>query len=145
MIRLTSRGDTIIEVLLSIAIVSAALGGAYVSSNRSLANARQSQERSEALVVGQQQLEALKVLTSDSSSGVYTPPNNFCIIISPTPHKQLLPSPNCAFGTGQRYQAAIQYVRVIGPPEERNFTISITWERFGGGNDAIQLNYRVYP
>ncbi len=53
------RGDTIIEVLLSIAILSVILVGAYVSVNTSTLTLRDSQEHAEALTIAQSQVESL--------------------------------------------------------------------------------------
>src|SRR5438309_3169170 len=82
--KLNSAGDTIIEVLLALAVLASVLGGAYVSSNRSLSGARDAQERGEALKLVEEQLERLRAV-------VKTLPNNttpFCLIdSSPSAYK----------------------------------------------------------
>src|SRR3989344_6159834 len=75
----SNRGDTIIEVLLALAIVSSMLGGAYVLSARSLNNSRSSQERGEALKLVEEQLERLNSVIDGGDDEAFTTPNIFCI------------------------------------------------------------------
>lgn len=63
------RGDTIVEVLLAIAIVSAVLAGAYVTTNRSLLIGRDAQEASEALELAEGQIERIKSLSAQPVVG----------------------------------------------------------------------------
>ena len=78
---LSNGGDTIVEVLIAIAVVSAVLGGAFVSANRSLNMSRQSQERGEALKLAEGQVERVKSL--GTSADLYGPTtlSPFCIDI----------------------------------------------------------------
>ncbi|MGH7237779.1 MAG: type IV pilus modification PilV family protein, partial [Candidatus Saccharimonadales bacterium] len=55
----TQSGDTIVEVLISIAILGTVLAGAYVTSNRSLLAERTAQEHSQALTLAESQVESL--------------------------------------------------------------------------------------
>lgn len=64
--RLHQHGDTIVEVLVAILIVSIVLSGAFASARKSQTGIRQTQERSEALKVAEGQLEQLKVLAKSS-------------------------------------------------------------------------------
>lgn len=62
-----SKGDTMIEVLISIAIISLVLTISYALSNRNSQYIQQSQERGEAQKISEQQLELLRnYLTSDT-------------------------------------------------------------------------------
>ena len=65
------KGDTIIEVLLSIAILSVILVGAYVSVNNSTLTLRDSQEHAEALNIAQSQTESLIAWYASNSSKSY--------------------------------------------------------------------------
>ncbi len=79
------RGDTIVEVLLAIAIVSAVLAGAYVTTNRSLRVGRDAQEASEALELAEGQIERIKSLSAQPIVGkdIYSPSlAGFCITSS---------------------------------------------------------------
>lgn len=54
------RGDTIVEVLLAMAVVGMVLGVAFGIANRSVAVGRSAQERSEALKYAETQVELIK-------------------------------------------------------------------------------------
>ncbi|HWB38788.1 MAG TPA: type II secretion system protein [Candidatus Saccharimonadales bacterium] len=56
------RGDTIVEVMVVLAIIGLALSVSYAIANRSLLGVRQSQEHSAALQLAQEQLEELRGL-----------------------------------------------------------------------------------
>src|SRR3990172_4662728 len=58
--KLSSRGDTIVEVMLSITIMALALGGAYALSTRSFHTAQNTEERTEALALAEGQIEFLR-------------------------------------------------------------------------------------
>ena len=55
-----TRGDTLVEVLIAIAVVSSVLGIAYSIMNRNIITMRDNQERSEATRQAQTQVESLK-------------------------------------------------------------------------------------
>jgi type II secretory pathway pseudopilin PulG len=57
-----SRGDTIVEVMICIAIIGAVMGGAFSIVNRSTQRIREAQERSEAVARASDQAERLKAL-----------------------------------------------------------------------------------
>lgn len=54
------RGDTIVEVMLAMAVIGMVLGVAYGIANRSVTIGRSAQERSEALKIAESQLELIK-------------------------------------------------------------------------------------
>jgi Tfp pilus assembly protein PilV len=60
MLKLNQKGDTIVEVLISMGVIATVLGAAYGISNRSLRIGRLSQERVEAVKLLETQLETLK-------------------------------------------------------------------------------------
>lgn len=135
---LTNKGDTIIEVLLAITVVSAVLGGAYVSANRSVNAGRQAQERAEATKYVEKQIESLKAVASSPSVNIYDGvPSQFCITgalleVNAT-------SPQCRQGTDSRYQISVERT---GP---NTFKIRNQWDRVGGGGtEQIEMFYRVY-
>lgn len=143
------RGDTIIEVLLAITVVSTVLGGAYASSNQSLNLTRQSQERGESLKLAEQQLERLKTL-ANTNSGIFST-DYFCI------HEDLtyssikvgsLDFQNFGAYPGEcqaQPQGGATYYIVIHRTDANTFAVHSTWPRIGGGNDSLKLAYRVYP
>src|SRR5262245_22324828 len=73
------RGDTIVEVLVAIGVISLVLGAAYVMTNRSAQNTRAAQERDNALKLAESQVERLKGLAATNPSAVFSGPTPFCI------------------------------------------------------------------
>ncbi len=53
-------GDTIVEVVIAIAVIAVVLTGAFVLTSRNLTSVRDSQEHSEALALLQSQVEQLR-------------------------------------------------------------------------------------
>jgi len=162
----SDRGDTIVEVLIAIIIVSAVLGGAYVSASRSLSVTRQSQERGEALKYAEEQVERLKSAIPASPDTFFSATNVFCIdsannkqdaTISPSyTISNNLPVASadafsnynavCAKGpidplTGKgRYNIATEY---YGNPDNV-FKVHVRWAEAGGNNnDELVITYRI--
>jgi type II secretory pathway pseudopilin PulG len=83
-----SRGDTIIEVLLSIAIIGLAIASSYALASRSLRTGVLATERTQANKMAESQIEALvfreKQSNSDTWSNYFTNINNFCLDITAT-------------------------------------------------------------
>ena len=59
-VKLNNKGDTIIEVMLSLAVLGALITSAYTIASRSLNGIRISQERSEATKIAEGQLEVIR-------------------------------------------------------------------------------------
>ncbi len=134
--RLHDRGDTIVEVLLAIAVVSAVLGAAFASSNQSLTGTRQAQERGEATKFVESQLERLKAAASDSASLVFSQ-TSFCLDDDLMLHG--LGEAACHQGQDGRYAVAIAR-------SGQTYTATAEWERIGGGEqERIEMIYRIYP
>lgn len=135
--RLGDTGDTIIEVLIALTVVTSMLGGAYVTSSRSVNNNRQAQERGEALKLAEGQLERLKGLVSSGSTAPYTTTTSFCIDDTNTVRSATPAS--CSVDTsGPAY-----YVTVTRQQANR-FTVTVSWDRVGGGNETVVMTYRLY-
>ncbi|HEX5447930.1 MAG TPA: hypothetical protein VFW90_01885 [Candidatus Saccharimonadales bacterium] len=77
------RGDTIVEVLIAIAIASFAIGISYATAHRSLNQAITARERNQALNLIENQIAALKLRYQKQSSGNFAqftlPANHFCL------------------------------------------------------------------
>lgn len=75
------RGDTIVEVLICVLIVSLVLTGAYVTTQRSSVGIRNSQEHAEALKLIQSQIEQLRANAAQSTASVFTTnAQPFCMV-----------------------------------------------------------------
>lgn len=156
---LNQRGDTIVEVLISIAVVSMILGGAFVLTNRSLQATRSAQERGNAMKVIEAQLESIKSIAGGEDSDLVmgtspSPPTNFCIV--PTSLATASAGTNnCKFDTlGNNnnttepvFNISITRTAVSGG-EGYTFTITNTWNSIsakgGAGQERATMSYRIY-
>lgn len=133
-----AAGDTIIEVMVVLAVLGLALGIAYATANRSLLAARQSQENSQATEVIQGQAEALRALASNASSStsyIYRS-GSFCINAT-----NRVRSGSCRLGEAGRYSVSITWAGATTD----TFTIRATWTDVSGhGTDSNTLIYRVH-
>jgi prepilin-type N-terminal cleavage/methylation domain-containing protein len=155
------RGDTIVEVLIVLAVVGLALAVSYSIANRSLLGVRQAQEHSEALQIAQTQIERLRVAVPNAVANgtlltaLQPAPNQyFCmeadstsIVPVPTATYPLLPSPppfnlsaydtNCQIQS--RYGVAITYTAGV-------YNVQVRWDDVASSAsfDNIDLAYKVY-
>lgn len=146
--RLGSRGDTIVEVLIAIAVVSAVLGGAFASAQRSLNGTIISRERGEAVKFVEGQLESLKaILGSDDVARIdtaFSSTGGFCISDTLTIVTDLN-NVACRKGIGERYRVSIIPTGNLGGGTGREFTAAAVWDRSGGGSqEQVQIEYRAY-
>lgn len=127
----SNRGDTIVEVLIAIAVVSLVLAGAFVSSNRSLKATRTAQERGEALKLAESQVEQIKLAADNKTLDVFGV-SNFCIGASP------YTSPPCTSSAGVAYKTT-----VIHTSGSHDFVVQVTWDALAGGTNNVELDYRA--
>ena len=62
-------GDTIVEVLITIMVISTVLVGAYITTNKNIASTQDAQERTQALKLVETQIENLRSKTTGLVSG----------------------------------------------------------------------------
>lgn len=80
--RLNQAGDTIVEVLVVVAVISLVLVVSFTTSNRSLKSIQDAQEHGVAQELVTSQIEELRTLaasTTDSNHNVFTYPSGFCV------------------------------------------------------------------
>ena len=148
---LGQKGDTIVEVLIAIAIMTAVLSTAYGITNNSVKSNQESQEHGVALRLAESQIEQLK---SHLEAGKTVPgsPANFCMytasnetnveVISgamPSTNFGLYPA-NCKLDEGlaiDRYNAVI--VRTGD-----TYRVHVDWDGPKGEVSSESLVYRVY-
>lgn len=156
-IRQNSRGDTIVEVLLALTVLTAVLVGAYVTANRSQQASQAAKERGEAVKLAESQLERLKGILTKSPATIF-PPNSFCIkddntfepIGSPAdpfiepletstlPYEQSAGVPGACGNRSDLYNVALK------KDASGTYNILIRWNRIGGNKDQINMYYRAY-
>lgn len=126
------KGDTVVEVLLSVAVLSLILSISYGLANRSTMAVRASQERSEALKINEAQQESLKTYLSDPNHEVPAEDVPFCLSAG-----AIQTPPACSEGTDSRYSTQIILDNGV-------YTATTTWDRISGGQDRLQIAYKVY-
>jgi len=134
-------GDTIVEVLICIAVVSTILAGAFVVSNRSSVAVRTSEEHAQALQYLQGQIELLR---ADAAGKMYaTMPAQFCYQADATivtPYNATTCTP-----AGSIYVLSIEKVTapLLGQTTA-TFKATVTWDSLGGSTqNQEQLFYRT--
>ncbi len=159
--RRSQAGDTIIEVLIAITVVSSVLAGAYVTTNHSLRDNRDAQERSTAVKLAESQLELLRNMAM-TNPGVIPPApvvsgSGFCIIVDPTTHAITVPTvtntpanPCAVDSTGVHTTAEPVYnlettsvATAVNSASYTTFTITVKWNSVLGGTDSALIQYRV--
>lgn len=133
------RGDTIVEVLIAIAVISAVLAGAFTVTQRSSQAVRSSQERGEMLHLLQGQVEGVRALAlapGGENSPVYSSAA-FCINNS----GQHTPAGTaCNFGTDNRYRVTVNYDSTSDV-----FTFNGQWDGPNGNPQSARLLYKLEP
>ncbi len=76
-LKLNHVGDTIVEVLICMAIVGLALGGAFGVAVRSLVQIREAEERSQAIRLAQSQVELLQQAIKEDPTGTFASTGKF--------------------------------------------------------------------
>lgn len=143
----SERGDTLVEVLMSIAIVGMALGAAYSLANRSLQQGLSAREHTEALALAQGQIERLKAVNkqaSDTFNNNYRTTQPFCITGAPTALAKTVGTA-CDAYDGSQYRVHITYEDDEPVPVGRGiFTISVTWDSIGDNpQESVEQRYRM--
>lgn len=163
MMRLQQAGDTIVEVLFAVAVVGLTIASAYGIASLSLQNARQAQERGEALKIAEGQIEAIRAIASNNSATddgqIFRASSNaFClnglqrvdgfdttwgdiVPVDADPLDVGYPA-DCVEGL---YHRAIDVSADSGTPGLYNYEVVVRW--FNLGNDRkneVKLVYRMF-
>lgn len=125
---LNQLGDTIVEVLLAMAILSAILTGGYVTANRAQNANQASQERAEALKQIETQVEGLRAILPTTAPSTPT----FCVRSDFSNFEDAAPSANC---NRDRYKLAITQ-------SGNTYSVRADWDRTGGGTEQLIMHYR---
>ncbi|HYH75163.1 MAG TPA: prepilin-type N-terminal cleavage/methylation domain-containing protein [Candidatus Saccharimonadales bacterium] len=137
------RGDTLVEVLISIAIISLILGGAYVATTRSLTATRDAQERSDGLKLVESQVEQVKNIVATEPDDIFgSAPASYCIsagaIVTSTNNACKVNAAG-AYAAGKKPEYNLSITR-----SGSVFTIINSWEGVLGNNTSVQMKYRLY-
>jgi prepilin-type N-terminal cleavage/methylation domain-containing protein len=147
-----NRGDTIIEVLIVLAILGMALGITYATASRSLLSTSGAQENSQATAYLKSQAETLRYLApvQSGSQDIFTPSGAFCI--DPDPSSLVTVPVTTPLNLTSYPAECIQgfyHVSIIrSAPDGNNasdFILTARWDDIhGDGTDSVTLTYRLY-
>jgi prepilin-type N-terminal cleavage/methylation domain-containing protein len=144
---MTQRGDTIVEVLIAIAVISSVLGGAYTITNKNVKNSQHAQEQSRAAKIAETQIEQLKSYIASGS--LPSAGTNFCFpsTASATPTQfgtAALPAADAVYDPACRIET--KYMTGIKQqPASDNYTVYISWDGPSGNRSQVSMAYKVYP
>ena len=145
------RGDTMVEVLIAIAVASFVIGIAYALVNRTLDQSQQAQEHSEALKVAEGQLEQLKSAIPDGTnvfcykedgSGV----QSFMAGATVLPATESGYPEQCTkFGEGDFFRVGVVHTITSAVDETQNtYRVYVRWPGPTGNDEEVSLLYRAY-
>lgn len=155
MLRLGQKGDTIIEVMMSMAILGLVLGLSYSTASRSLRTAQEAQERAEATRIVESQIEFIRAnAVSGSSPSVFNNNKFFCMntagakidFTNPIPpidsdDLSVYPS-DCK--KGNLYHFGVdRYSGVGGSSGPHEYRITVRWESLNGGKNEVLMRYKM--
>jgi prepilin-type N-terminal cleavage/methylation domain-containing protein len=146
--KMSQRGDTIIEVLISIAVVSLILGGAFATTRRSQEGVRDSQEHAQALKLLESQLEQVRA-DATKTGDIFAAGTPFCMYgNTPVSTSGATASTCVQNGSGQPSSAEPAYSLSITRNTSSGgflFTIQAQWDSVtGDGKAQEQMVYRLY-
>lgn len=136
----SEAGDTIVEVMIVVAILGLAFSSSYAIANTSVIKTRNSQEHSEALQYLNSQVELLRNASPDAVTAVKTL-GQFCMNIT-TGLPVLLPNGACAQGTDGRYRLSIDYDPASG---QDRYTLRAGWTGISNlGTQQETVSYKLH-
>ncbi len=144
MTKLQQRGDTIVEVLIAITIVSLILGGAYVTSHNSLNATEDAQEHANAINLAQAQVELIR---SQASTGnpIFTHALPFCLTTGGSPTATCtVNNAGATVGTGPFIYKEQIITRAGTSPGPYTFTVQVQWPGLQNQTNQTELVYRIY-
>jgi type II secretory pathway pseudopilin PulG len=165
--RLSSRGDTIPEVLIALSILGAIITSAYALTNRNQSTNQVSYERSQAVKIADTQLEMLRAYTDQQQ---LPSDNYFCLTevddpLNPGQKKiEAVPTPNpgapnpsyppqCTQGADGSVAALEgRYSYAIWSPAQAqsiggngaSYAVTVRWEGIQTQNEEVKIFYSLY-
>lgn len=145
-------GDTIVEVIMAVAVTSVVLAGSFVAVNRSLKTTRAAQERGEAVATASSQIERLKYLSANPKSGSDILQNGlFCVTSSFTTPQLTDPSVSDDDSLGGCQTSGLFVSSITYDNTSHIYQIRVLWPNATGTNavdgypgyDQLKMYYRI--
>ncbi|NBU34261.1 prepilin-type N-terminal cleavage/methylation domain-containing protein [bacterium] len=145
------RGDTIIEVMLAIAVLSMVLAASYNIANRALMTGRYAQEQTEAVKQAESQLEKLKykaslVKSGDSVAGTIfdtaSGSTTFCIGDDSSLSK--ITSTNSSYDSVCKGRSGLYALDVNYNATSKTFIVTASWDSPIVNNANVKVAYKLY-
>ncbi|TAH34118.1 hypothetical protein EYC59_03925 [Candidatus Saccharibacteria bacterium] len=135
---LNRRGDTIVEVLIAVGVISFILISAYMISNRSTHSIRTGQERQEALALAQSQIELIRLSNglNTTSKGCFNGTQIAADRGSDDCRFKVDGSSGCT--DAETYCYAVDTTR----DSEGTYEVKIVWDNLSASQNTISLWYR---
>jgi Tfp pilus assembly protein PilV len=136
------RGDTIVEVMIAVAVVGAVLVSAFTLTNRSTRIMRDAEEHAQANQLLQGQVERLRSVASQMKSADFPVSNFFCFDEVGT----LQPLANSStFGclTGTYYSFSIEKLASNPGDLTTKFALDVQWDSITGNKAAESITYKI--
>jgi type II secretory pathway pseudopilin PulG len=142
------RGDTIVEVLISLIVIASIITGAFIVSRASTQNIRSSQEHTEALQILQGQVEMLRAYGQGNFAALSNHGSPFCMQQS---DGSIQTGNACSISNSSnsyKYDIAINRdvdsdgaiaARTLGD----TFRLTVAWDALNGTRSTESLVYRV--
>lgn len=132
MVRLNLKGETIVEVMLAIAVAASVLAGSYYIANRSGQQTRAAAERIEALKAAESKAEILRTVPKSSLSAPAL--QEFCLNNNGE-IKTDLSDNSCKVGS-------LYTVRIKKISLPVSYEIRATWDSLLGETENVTIYYR---
>lgn len=146
-------GDTIIEVMIALVVLLAALAGAFAVGNRSTKTTQDNHERYQAQLIANEQAELIRKTAYDGSatsrgqfiSDITALGGDFCM---DTTGAVAQTSTSCTKTVGIDYKVQIATKEYPNPvtnaPEKNMYFITVTWDSaIGDGIGRVELAYGI--
>lgn len=137
------RGDTIVEVLIAVAVISMVLVSAYAISNRNVALTQDTQEHNQSQQIVQQQIERIRAMNAADPTQLNVAFK--CITGSGSSLQPSSDDAACSFDASGQSCSTTEpcYDVVITKDAAGIYTVAATWTRLGGGTSSTKMVYGI--
>lgn len=159
--RLNSKGDTMVEILIVLAVLSLAFALASATANKGIVKARAAQEHTQALGILSSQIELIREAVAQQTNVFSLGSIPFCIsssnaIVPFTASGYTVPSNSesdnfasypvsCTSSTNTSYYTSVTYVPNASDATQSYFQIRVRWDGAGGlGRQQENFAYRIH-